>query len=358
MSDKITLKVEDTKSETNTPVLFQDIRSLIEESRNTVATVVNVTLTMLYWNIGKRINDEILKGKRAEYGKQIISTLGKQLTEEYGKGFSAKSIRHMCRFAEVFKDQGIVSALMRQLSWTHFLAIIYIEEWLKREFYCEMCRLEKWTTRTLQERIDSMLYERTAISKKPDKLIASELEQLRDSDKLTPELVFKDPYFLEFLGLKDRYYEKDLEDAILRELEQFLLELGAGFTFVARQKRIQIDNEDFYIDLLFYNRKLKRLIAIDLKLGNFKAAYKGQMELYLRWLAKYEQEDDEQSPLGLILCADKQQEQIELLELDKSGIHVAEYLTVLPSMELLQQKLHKAVETSRKRLDNKEVHSG
>ena len=341
----------------NSLELLHDLRTLIEESRSTVATTVNATLTTLYWQIGKRINEEILKGERAEYGKEIVASVARQLTVNYGKGFTYKSLCHMIRFAEAFTNKQIVSSLRRQLSWTHFKSIIYMEEPLKREFYAEMCRIEKWSTRTLTERIDSMLYERTALSKKPDELIVNELKNLREKNQLTPNLVFKDPYILDFLELNDHYYEKDLEDAILRELEKFLLELGAGFTFIARQKRLQIDSEDFYIDLLFYNRKLKRLIAIDLKLGKFKAAYKGQMELYLRWLAKYEQEADELLPLGIILCADKQHEQIELLELDQSGIHVAEYLTVIPQLELLQEKLHKAVEISRMRLQAKKVHS-
>jgi hypothetical protein len=164
-------------------------------------------------------------------------------------------------------------------------------------------------------------------------------------------MVFKDPYILDFLGLKDRYLEKDLEDAILRELENFILELGAGFSFIARQKRIQIDSDDYYIDLLFYNRKLRRLVAIELKLGDFKPADKGQMELYLRWLDKHERAPGEETPIGLILCAGKKQETVELLELNKSGIRVAEYLTELPSRKLLQQKLHKAVEHARKKFE-------
>jgi len=199
-----------------------------------------------------------------------------------------------------------------------------------------------------------MLFERTAISKQPEEVARAELAALREEDKLTPALVFRDPYILDFLGLRDRYLEKDLEDAILREIESFLLELGDGFAFLARQKRLSIDSDDFYLDLLFYHRRLKRLVAIDLKLGDFKAEYKGQMELYLRWLAKHEQQPGEESPLGLILCAGKKQEQIELLELGQSGIHVAEYLTALPPRELLQQKLHAAIEISRARLENKE----
>ncbi|MBK8509377.1 MAG: DUF1016 family protein [Candidatus Competibacteraceae bacterium] len=331
--------------------LLADVRQLIEQSRAQLNVAVNSALTGLYWHIGQRIRAEVLQGERAEYGEQVVATLAKQLERDYGRGFSAKNLRHMLRFAEVFPDPAIVSAAWRQLSWTHFKALIYIGDPLKRDFYLQMCQQEGWSTRTLQSRLDSQLFERTALSKQPDELLAQELAVLREQGELSPALVLKDPYILDFLGLNDRYLEKDLEDAILRELELFLLELGAGFTFVARQKRIQIDNDDFYIDLLFYNRRLKRLVAIDLKLGDFKAADKGQMELYLRWLAKYEQEPGEASPLGIILCSGKKQEQIELLELNQSGIHVAEYLTALPPKEVLQQKLHDAVERSRLRLE-------
>ena len=331
--------------------LIGDIRSLIETARHNVAVTVNAGLTILYWQIGSRIRQDILKEKRADYGEEIISTLSRQLAVEYGRGFSKRNLFNMIRFAEVFPDERIVHALSAQLTWTHFREIIYLDNSLQRDFYAEMCRIERWSTRTLKSKTQSMLYERTAISKKPEKLIEKDLAALREEDRLTPDLVFRDPYFLDFLGLKDTFSEKDLEAAILREMEGFILELGAGFSFVARQKRITVDNEDYYLDLLFFHRKLKRLIAIELKLGKFKAAYKGQMELYLRWLDKYEKEPGEETPLGLILCAGKASEQIELLQLDKSGIKVAEYMTELPKRDLLEQKLHKAVELARERLE-------
>jgi predicted nuclease of restriction endonuclease-like (RecB) superfamily len=261
----------------------------------------------------------------------------------------------MLNFAENFPDSAIVATLSQQLGWSHFKEIIPLKDELHRDFYAEMCRVERWSVRTLRAKIDSMLFERTAISKKPEEVAKAELASLRSEDQLTPDLIFRDPYILDFLGLKDRYLEKDLENAILQELETFLLELGNGFAFLGRQTRIQIDSDDFYLDLLFYHRGLKRLIAIDLKLGDFKAEYKGQMELYLRWLAKHEQQPGEDTPLGIILCAGKKTEQIELLELNQSGIHVAEYITALPSRELLQQKLHAAIEISRARLANKEA---
>ncbi|MBS0355445.1 MAG: DUF1016 family protein [Proteobacteria bacterium] len=330
-----------------------EIRQLIEHSRQQLAGAVNSALTTLYWHVGQRIRSEVLQNARASYGEQIVSILSRQLERDYGRGFSEKNLRHMLRFAEVFPQAQIVSATRRQLSWTHFRTLIYIGDPLKRDFYLQMCQQEGWSTRTLQERLDSQLFERTALSRQPDALLAQELASLRQRGEMTPPLLLKDPYVLDFLGLNDRYLEKDLEDAILRELESFLLELGAGFSFVARQKRIQLDQDDFYIDLLFYNRRLKRLVAIDLKLGDFKAEYKGQMELYLRWLAKYEQEPGEAPPLGIILCSGKKREQIELLELDASGIHVAEYLTVLPPREVLQAKLHEAIALSRARLENR-----
>jgi len=330
--------------------MFTDIKTLIEESKQSVALQVNKTLTMMYWQIGKYINDDILKNKRADYGKEVISSLSIELTHEYGRGYSARNLADMVKFAQLFEDREILQALSAKLTWSHFKQLIYIEDNLKREFYIGMIKLDRWSTRTLKERIDSQLYERTALSKKPEELISHEVEQLNKGE-VTPDILLKDPYVLDFLELNDRYLEKDLEDAILSELEQFILELGSGFSFIARQKIIQIDDEDFKIDLLFYNRKLKRLIAIELKLGKFKASYKGQMELYLRWLEKYEKEEDEKSPIGIILCADKQSEQIELLELDRSNIHVAQYLTVLPKRELLQQKLQLAIQNAKNRLE-------
>jgi len=334
--------------------LLGDIRKLIEETRSAVARTVNTGLTMLYWRIGKRINEELLKGKRAEYGEEIVSTLSRQLTVEYGSGFAAKNLHHMMKFAETFPDEGIVSTLWRQLSWSHFKEILYLKDSLQREFYAAMCRAEGWSVRTLRKKIDSMLYERTAISKKPEELAKKELSELQEEDRMSPDLIFRDPYVLDFLNLKDTFSERDLEAAILRELESFLLELGVGFTFVTRQKRMVIDDEDHYLDLLFFHRKLRRLVAIELKLGRFKATYKGQMELYLRWLERHGTEEGEASPLGLILCAEGSHEQIELLELDKTSIHVAEYLTELPPKEILERKLRAAIETARAQLGQRE----
>mgnify|MGYP000996216127 FL=1 len=323
--------------------LITDLRTLINEARNKVALIVNTEITLLYWHIGKRINEEVLGNQRAEYGRQIVSTLSTQLTEEYGKGFNEKNLRRMMQFAELFPDFQIVAPLARQLSWSHFLMLFPIKDPLSREFYLTMSVSERWTKRTLRNKIDSMLYERTAISNKPEEVIKTELANLRDNEILSPDLVFKSPYFLEFTGLKGVYSEKSLEDSLLVHIEHFILELGVGFTFVERQKRMIIDGEDFYLDLLFYHRKLRRLVAIELKLGKFKAAYKGQMELYLRWLEKHEMEAGEESPIGLLLCTEGSEEQIELLQLDQTGIRVAQYMTELPSRALLHQQLQKIV---------------
>lgn len=327
--------------------LLNDLVLLIEASKKQLATSANITLTYTYWQIGKRINKDLLDNKRAEYGKKVVILAALHLSEKYGKSFEEKNLRRMMQFASVFQDEQIVVPLIRQLSWTHFIALIPIKDELQREFYTQMCVYERWSTKQLRSKIDSMLYERTVISRKPEELIKQELTVLKEKGSISPDLVFKSQYFLDFTGLKNTYSEKSLEDAILRELENFIMELGTGFSFVERQKRMIIDGEDFYLDLLFFHRKLKRLIAIELKIGKFKAAYKSQMELYLRWLEKNEMQQWEELPLGLILCAEGNTEQIELLQLDKVGIKVAEYLTELPDKKLLKEKLHSVIEANR-----------
>ena len=335
--------------------LVADLRDLIEQARHTAAVAVNAGLTVLYWRVGQRIRSSVLGDERGGYGQEILPTLSAELMPHYGRGFSARSLWRMMQFYEGFADENLIAKLSQTLSWSHFQELLPLKDPLAREFYAQMCSIERWSVRTLRERVDSMLFERTALSRKPDKLIRMELSAVRAAGDVTPPLVLKDPYVLDFLALGDRYLEKNLEDAILRELEHFLLELGAGFSFVERQRRIQLDGDDFYIDLLFYNRKMRRLVAVELKLGDFKAEYKSQMELYLRWLAKHDQEPGDQPPLGIILCTGKKREQIELLELDKSGIHVAEYLTVLPPRAVFEHKIHEAMMLARRRMDNKET---
>ena len=332
------------------PALLADIRQLIESARQQTARAVNSALVGMYWHIGVRIREDVLKHQRAEYGKEIVATLSRELTAEYGRGFGRRSLFRMVQFSESFPEEPIVSALSAQLGWSHFVELISLDDRLKREFYAEMCRAERWSVRTLRHKIGHLLYERTAVSKKPVDLIERDITALRDEDRLTPDMVFRDPYFLDFLGLSAQHSEKDVEQAILRELESFLLELGTDFAFVARQKRISVDYEDYYLDLLFYHRRLRRLVAIDLKLGRFRPADKGQMELYLRWLEKHETHPDEKPPIGLILCAGKSEEQVELLQLEAAGIRVAEYLTELPPREMLERKLHDAMLLAREQL--------
>ena len=338
--------------ETSSKSLMQDLRQIVDQARIHVAATANYELTMMYWHIGERINLEVLDNQRAEYGKQIVATVARQLQDEYGKkGFDEKSIRRMMQFANLFPDEQIVAPLARQLSWSHFQIIMPIKDDLQREFYMTMAASQNWSKRMLQKEIDGMLYERTAISGKPDEFIKKELSTLRKENVMSPDLVFKSPYFLEFTGLKGMYSEKSLEDCLVAHLEQFIIELGNGFSFVARQKRIIIDGEDFYLDLLFYHRRLHRLIAIDLKKGRFKAQYKGQMELYLRWLEENEMEPGEESPLGLLLCTEGSEEQIELLQLDKAGIKVAQYLTELPPRNVLMHQIQKSLEVAKARFE-------
>jgi predicted nuclease of restriction endonuclease-like (RecB) superfamily len=331
--------------------LLAEIRSLIDASHRHVARAVNSAMVITYWSVGDRIRREVVGAARAEYGKQLISRLARQLGAEYGPGFSRTNLFNMLRFAETFPDAEIVQPLAGQLGWTHVTCLIYVQDPIAREFYTRMCIMERWSRRTLRQKIQGMLFERTAISRKPEALAVQELEALRREDQVSADLVFRDHYVLDFLGLKDTYDERDLEHAILRELEGFIAELGSDFAFVSRQKRMTVDGVDYRLDLLFFHRRLRRLIAVDLKLGRFQASDKGQMELYLRWLEKYEQRPGEDPPLGLILCAGKSQEHVELLQLEQSGIRVAEYVTELPPREILQQKLQAAIGAARRRME-------
>ncbi|MEZ4447203.1 MAG: PDDEXK nuclease domain-containing protein [Polyangiaceae bacterium] len=317
-----------------------------EHSRVSAAVAVNSELVALYWQMGRRLRDEVVGEDRATYGEETVAAVARVLTAEYGRGFNRRNLYHMLLFVDRFPDEAIVNALRTQLSWTHFRALAALEDPLKRQFYTEMCRVERWSTRVLRAKIDGLLFERTAIAKRPDAVIARELAALQEHS-VGADLVFRDPYVLDFLKLPADFSEEQLEAAILGELEAFLLELGSGFSFVARQKRMSIGADDYYLDLLFFHRRLRALVAIELKLGRFDARDKGQMELYLRWLDKHERHPDENPPLGLILCADKNEEQIELLELDRGSVRVASYLTELPPRDVLERKLTQAVAHAR-----------
>lgn len=330
--------------------LYQDIRQLIETARSHVVAQVNQALVLTYWQIGKIIRTELLQDGRAHYGAGVVKQLAQQLTTEYGNGFSYSGLTRMAKLFDYLPDQEIVATLSQQLSWSHFVELIKLDNVTKREFYMRICASERWSVRVLRERMDSMLFERTAIAKQPEVLIRHELAQWQAQNIPSPQLFLKDPYLLEFLDLKENFTEKDLENAILVELERFMLELGSDFAFISRQKRIQIGGNDYYIDLLFYHRKLKRLVLIELKLGDFKPEYKGQVELYLKWLAKYEQQTDEQSPIAIILCSGKDADVVELMDLEPNNIHIAEYWLQLPPKEILQAKLHKALIEAKARI--------
>ncbi len=321
--------------------LLKDLAQIIEQGKKTAVAQVNSTLTLVFWQVGHKINTHILENKRAEYAKEIVSTVSTQLVEGYGRSFAEKNLRRMMQFANIFPEMGIVATVSRQLSWSHFVELIPLKSTEKRGYYLQKAAEENWSIRELRRQIERKAFER--------KEIADVQISTIDQDLQTH---FKDPYFFEFLDLNQGYLEKDLETAILRELEQFILELGKSFAFVERQKRMIIDGDDFYLDLLFFNRKIRRLVAVDLKLGKFKASHKGQMELYLKWLDKHERQPEEEPPIGLILCAEKKSEQIELLEMGKDGIMVAEYWTALPPKKLLEEKLHQALVEAKARIGN------
>ena len=329
-------------------VLFTDLCHIIDGTRGRIATYANTEVCLTNWYVGKRIKEDVLYNQRAEYGKQVVINLSIKLSERYGNGWGEKKLRHCIRSAETFSEDEIVYATRIQLTWTHLRSLMFIKDPLERQFYAQMCSTEHWDTRTLDEKIDKQLYLQTALSRKPEEIIKKELEESKSKNQLLPDMVFRSSYFLDILGLPDVFSEKDLENAILGQVEEFLSELGSDFTFVKRQKRITVDAVDYYIDLLFFHRELRRLVAIDLKLGKFKPEYEGQMRLYLRYLNQNERKSWEESPIGLILCSEGNTEHIEYLMLDEeSPIKVAQYYTKLSDKKLLSEKLRKAIAIAR-----------
>jgi predicted nuclease of restriction endonuclease-like (RecB) superfamily len=324
--------------------LLHELSQLIEQSKQKVTIQANSAVTILFWQVGNRINQNILQNKRAAYGKQIVPTLSAQLENKYGRNFNEKNVRRMLRFAEQFTNFQIVVTLSQQLSWSHFVELLSLKTIESKLFYAQNASNNLFGIRELRRQIALKTFERTNIAD----------AQIIEATQI-PLNTFKDPYILDLLGLQNTFLEKDLEDAILHDLETFILELGKGFTFVERQKRMIIDGEDFYLDLLFYHRKLKRLVAIELKLGKFQAKHKGQMELYLKWLDKYEKQEAENTPIGLILCAESSREQIELLEMHKDGIMVAEYWTDLPPKKEFEEKIHLLLTAAKERIERKKL---
>lgn len=328
----------------NAPDLIQEISLLIEESKLHVVRTANSALTLLFWQVGKRVNDEILKNDRAQYGKQIIANVSAQLELKYGRNFTEKNLRRMIKFYQEFSDFNILPPLVAKLTWSHFIELFPLKSIESKIYYAQNTIENNWGKRELRNQIERKAFERNEIANV--QLSASQPTLLN---------TFKDPYLLDFLNLKNTYLENDLEKAILQELESFILELGKGFAFMERQKRMIIDGVDFYLDLLFYNRTLNRLVVIELKLGKFEASHKGQMELYLKWLNKYEKQEGENEPIGLILCAESNKEQVELLEMHKDGIMVAEYWTVMPPKIELEAKLHQLLIEAKERIEQNKL---
>ena len=338
-------------AEPEVDALYQDIRQRVERARAQVLTQVNQALVLTYWHVGKAIKTRVLQGERAAYGAGVLRQLAERLKRDYGSGFSHSGLTRMAKLFDCLPDEHIVATLSQQLSWSHFVELIKIDDPTRRAFYTELCAQARWSVRTLRERMDGLLFERSAIARQPEAAIRQELAQLGQGAGTSPALFLKDPYLLDFLDLKDGFTERDLEAAILAELERFILELGSDFAFMGRQKRIQVGGHDYYIDLLFFHRRLRRLVLVELKLGEFKPEHKGQVELYLKWLAKHEQQPGENAPIAIILCSDKDAEVVELMDLEKDQIHVAEYWLQLPPQEVLRAKLHRALVEARERLD-------
>ena len=324
--------------------LFDRVAQLIEQTRAGVAVQANAALTLVNWEIGRLIDVEVLQQERGDYAKEIVSTLSRQLTVKYGRGFTRPTLYRMAQFYQVFPDPKIVATLSRQLSWSHLKEILPMRSAEARAFYIDQAISARLSVRALRELIGRQGFERKEIAN---------AQSLGGS--VVPADTFRDPYFLDFLGLKDAYEEKDLEEAIIREMEPFLLEVGYGWAFVERQKRMMIGNEDFHLDLLFYSRPLHRLVAVELKIGRFKASYEGQMKLYLKWLDKYERHDGEEAPVGLILCTEASREQIELLEMHKDGIVVAEYWTALPSKDELQARIREIYDAAAEKVARRAI---
>jgi len=357
--------------------LITDLASLIEKGRRTAVWYVNTVIVATYWLMGRRIVEYEQKGKeRAEYGGELLQKLSQDLNSRFGRGFSPDNLEAMRCFYSSYpieisetlsrellsekpqiasgklsylkvdenikKNQtvsGISEALMRKfpLSWSHYRLLIRIDESFKREFYEAECIRGNWSVRQLDRQIQSMLYERTALSKRKLAVITKAHEK---PITLKPEDEIKDPYILEFLGLKDEYSESQLEEALIKHLEYFLLELGTGFTFVARQKRITLEGTHYHLDLLLYHRVLKCLIVIDLKIGEFTHADAGQMNLYLNYLKDKEKLPEENDPVGIILCSDKKKTVVEYaLGGMNNKIFTSKYRLQLPDSEILKSEI-------------------
>ena len=322
--------------------LYEGVSAIIDNARRLVSVYVNAHASMTFWNVGKYIIDDMEYRTYSAYGKKILATLSQRLTARYGRGYTYSALTRMMKVARLYSESEMFAMLSQTLSWSHFLELITIEDETKRLFYQQMSIGDHWSVQQLRDKQDEMAYERSLIAAKPDDEKVKKLENIT-VQQTEPDVVLKSSYVLNFLGLNDYYTEKELENAIASQLENFILELGQGFAFLERQKRFTIDGTDYYLDLLFYHRKLKCLVAIDLKLGKFKPQYKGQMELYLKYMQKYEMQPDENPPIGLLLCSEGNTEHVELMMLDEDRIKVAQYLTCLPDKQWFVDKLNRSI---------------
>ena len=336
-------KIIDTKTiELVSDHLYQGVVDIINDAKRDVIVYVNKHANMMFWHIGHFINEDMGYQQYSAYGDKILATLSQRLTALYGKGYTYSAVTRMMKVARIYNEEGMFATLSQTLTWSHFLELITIEDDTKRLFYQQMGIAEHWSVRQLRDKQDEMAYERSLISAKPEDEIITTLEQVSPTH-MEPDAVLRNSYVLDFLGLSGYYSEGELEAAIAKQLEAFILELGQGFAFLERQKRFTIDGTDYYLDLLFYHRKLKCLVAIDLKLGKFKPQYKGQMELYLKYLQKYDMQPDENPPIGLLLCSEGNTEHIELMMLNEDRIKVAQYLTCLPDKQWFIDKLNRSI---------------
>ncbi len=322
--------------------ISEEVGRIIELSKHTIAVYLNGEVSMTYWRIGKYIAGELETLGTEKYGAKIVATVSRQLTERFGKGYTRDAIFRMVKVVRAYPEEEIVGTLSRQLTWSHFIELAEIQEPTRRFFYQQMSIVNNWSVRQLRKQEDAMAYERSLIAAKPDDEQVQTLSKVTEGN-ISPDVILKSSYVVDFLGLKGDFSESKLEDAVVNQLEQFIMELGQDFAFLERQKKISIDSIDYRLDLLFYHRRLRRLFAIDLKLGKFKPEYKGQMELYLKYLKKYEMQPGEEEPIGLLLCSEGNTEHIELMMLDEQNIKVAQYLTVLPEKQWFIDKLNRAI---------------
>jgi len=321
--------------------LYQEVKQIIEESRNTVYRTANTEMVKSYWNIGRKIVEEEQNGAdRAAYGKALLKQLSKKLTIEYGRGFTETNLKYIRQFYSVFKKSHAVSD---QLSWTHYRLLLKVSDETERTFYLNESIAENWSTRTLERQINSFYYKRILATPKGNQsLIKQEAEDKKE--ELNPVDFIKDPYVLEFTGLKpnQKFYEKELEQAIIDKLQDFLLELGKGFSFVGRQQRISLEHEHFYIDLVFYNYILKCFLLIDLKTGKLTHQDIGQMDTYVRVFEEKVRQESDNPTIGLVLCSEKNKALAKYSLLSESKqIFASKYFTQLPTEQELQQEIER-----------------